>query len=159
VDNLRIQEYNGTSVLGKFNNNLIGLTLDNLPQHTAIRVELDLYLHNNWKNDIWKISFDGRDYILTGFSNDPAIKQSYPNWYGNGSSLSPAGSNAENTNLPGVCTLTNVSNGTSLYKFSVLVDHNINKLSLECSDSGGSANDTCYRSWSIDNLKVSVLRN
>ncbi len=159
VTDKRIVNYNGNNVLGKFNNNLVELTLNNLPQHTALRVELDLYLHNKWKNDIWKITFDGSDYLLTGFSNDPTFKQSYPNWYGNGSSLSPAGANSQNTQLPGVCSLTNLPNGTSLYKILATVEHSKEKFTLYCSDAGGTANDTCTRSWSIDNLKVSVLRN
>ncbi len=159
VKETRIEEYHGNHVLGKFNNNLIMLTLSNLPVHQVLRVELDLYLHNTWKNDIWKITFDGSDYLLTGFSNDRAFKQSYPNWYGNGSSLSPAGANSQTTQLPGVCSLTSLPNGTSLYKILATVEHSKDKFTLYCSDAGGTANDTCTRSWSIDNLKVSVMRN
>lgn len=159
VSETKINNYNGSNVLGKFNNNLIQLSLNNLPLHDALRVEFDLYIHNKWKNDLWKMNIDGADQVLTGFSNDVSVKQSYPNWIGNGSQLMPAGANAENTQLPGVCLLASVNGQTSLYKIIRTIEHNKSSVVLNCSDAGGIVNDTCQRSWSIDNIKVSVLKN
>ncbi len=155
----KIENYNGSNVLGKFNNNLIILDLTNLPQHQILRVEMDLYLHNKWQNDLWKMSLDGADQLLTGFSNNPAIQQAYPNWLGNGSPLSPAGADAQNTNLPGVCTLSNQAGGTSMYHIISTIPHSGTGFVLTCSDAGGQVNDTCQRSWSIDNLKVTIFKN
>lgn len=159
VSEQRIGTYNGNTLLGKFNNNQVILNLYNLPSHQALRVELDLYLHNNWRNDLWKMSFDGNDKLLTGFSNDSSIKQSYPNWLGNGSSLSPAGNDAVNIYLPGTCSFINSARGTSLYRIITTVSHSSSSFVLSCSDAGGILNDTCQRSWSMDNLKVSVFKN
>ena len=39
-------------MLGVFNNTRIDLHLDKLPEHTIIKVEFDLYLHDNWKNEL-----------------------------------------------------------------------------------------------------------
>ena len=159
VSEQRIGTYNGNTLLGKFNNNQVILNLYNLPSHQALLVELDLYLHNNWRNDLWKMSFDGNDKLLTGFSNDSSIKQSYPNWLSNGSSLSPAGNDAVNIYLPGTCSLINSVRGTSLYRIITTVSHSSSNFVLSCSDAGGILNDTCQRSWSMDNLKVSVFKN
>lgn len=160
VNDLRIINYNGTKVLGQLNNSVVQLNLVNLPSHQILRVELDLYLHNQWKNDLWIMSFNGVNRLLTGFSNDSTVLQSYPNWFGNGSSLSPAGADASNLNLPGTCNPVNISSwGTSKYRIIQTIAHSEKNFVLNFSDAGGTANDTCRRSWSIDNLKVSVFRN
>jgi len=155
----RISSFTGETLLGKFNNNLVRLTLSNLPVHQVMRVELDLYIHNSWKNDIWRISFDNNNMLLTGFSNDTAIRQSYPNWYGNAALLSPAGANAQNTDLPGTCSLVTRSRASSMYHIVISATHSNSSFILECNDAGGVANDTCTRSWSMDNLKITTLKN
>ena len=159
VSDIRITDYNGNKVLGRFNNARINLKLNNLPTHQALRVEFDLYLHDKWKNTLWKMSFDGFDQLLTGFSNDSMVKQAYPNWLGNSMPLSPAGADAFNTNLPGLCSLISSSRGTSMYKIVRSIAHSNKIFQLACSDAGGIHNDTCTRSWSMDNLKISVLKN
>jgi len=155
----RIFAYNGEAVLGPLNNNLVALTLQNLPSHQALRVEFDLYIHNVWKNDLWHMTLDGKDQWITGFSNDSTIQQSYPNWLGNGTPLSPAGKDAEDINLPGTCSFISSLRGTSRYKFVTTISHSADSFVLNCNDAGGNVNDTCQRSWSMDNLKVSVFRN
>lgn len=159
VDQPRISNYNGSRVLGKLNNNQVKLNLTNLPLHQEIRVELSLLLHNTWKNDVWVMQFDGNNQLITGFSNDPAIPQSYPNWIGNGSSLSPAGANALSTYLPGICNLAANPKGSSHYQLVTTLRHSASSFTLSCNDAGGVFNDTCQRSWSIDNLKISILKN
>ena len=86
--------------------------------------------------------------------------QSYPNWLNNGMPLRPAGNEAAEVNLPGVCQSgTNSNLSTSMYKIVMTVPHSGNEVTIQYGDAGGAVNDTCNRSWSIDNLKVSVLRN
>ena len=155
----RIFNFNGNNVLGKFNNNLVLLDLANLPNHTTIRVSLDLYLHNNWRNDLWKMTFDGEEKLLTGFSNDSTIKQSYPNWLGSGSPLSPAGKNAIELNLPGICNMVSSKRGTSMYRLITTLSHSKDSFQLTFSDAGGNHNDTCQRSWSMDNLSINLIHN
>ena len=159
VTDVKIIDFNGNKVLGRFNSNLVSLTLPDLPAHTAISVEFDLYIHDNWKNDLWKITFDGVDQLLTGFSNDPNVQQAFPNWLNAGGTNSPAGTNAENFNLPGACALASSMHGTSKYKITRTVLHSGNSFQLNCSDAGDFLNQTCQRSWSIDNLKISAISN
>lgn len=154
----KITAYNNNKMLGLFNNCAVLLNFDHLPPHDNIKVEFDLYLHDNWKNDIWKLTFDGQDHLLTGFSNDSSILQSYPDWYNAGIG-SPAGNQAQEIYLPGICSLKNSMRGTSRYKIINNIVHTADSFSIVISDAGGAVNDTCNRSWAIDNLKIVTLKN
>ncbi len=155
----RITEFNNNIVLGKLNNNLVLLDFKNLEYHQMVRVEFDLYLHNNWNGAIFVFQTDNQYQLITSFSNDSTVKQSYPNWFGNGSPQFPAGNQAQEIYLPGVCNLISTARGSSWYKIIRTIPHQSNSLSVSLSDAGGAVNDTCYRSWSIDNLKISLLHN
>jgi hypothetical protein len=159
ISDIKITDYNGTKVLGRFNNNRIQLILNHLPKHVALNIQFDLYLHDNWKNDLWKMTFNGSDYLLTGFSNDSSVQQSYPNWLGNGSALSPAGGNAFTTNLPGACRLATSSHGTSQYKMDRTITNSDDSFTFECSDAALPFNNDCEISWSMDNLKITTINN
>lgn len=159
VNDIRITDYKGNKVLGFFNNARIALKLNDLPTHQAIRVEMDLYVHDNWKNDLWQMSIDGVYQLITGFSNDSTGKQSYPNWLGNGSALFAAGSDAYDSQLPGACALRNSPHGTSMYKITRTMLHTTNSFDFNCSDAGDFFNLPCQRSWSIDNLKITLINN
>jgi len=155
----RVNNFNGNPVLGLFNNNIARLELSDLPKHDILRVEVDLFLHNNWRNDLWKMECDGETRILTGFSNDPIVQQAYPNWLGNGSALSVAGTNAQQKGLPGVCGNAASEKGTSYYKIVQTFSHKQSDFTLQLSDAGGNVNDTCNRSWSVNRLTISVYHN
>ncbi|MBV9989212.1 MAG: hypothetical protein JO301_16150 [Chitinophagaceae bacterium] len=159
VPDLRISSFNGTHVLGKLNNGYIKLTLEGIASHQVLQTEFDLYLHDTWKNDLWRFAINDVNVLLTGFSNDTTVKQSYPNWLGNGSALSPAGKNAIEVNLPGACALASSSRGTSRYRIISTIEHTGNSVTLIWGDAGGFFNDTCKRSWSIDNVKVTAITN
>ena len=159
VSNPRITQYNGNSVLGYLNNNIVRLELNELPMHDIIRIEVELFLHNDWKNDLWKMECDGETRILTGFSNDPLIQQAYPNWLGNGSTTSAAGANAQQTGLPGICNTGATKKGTSRYAFVQTFAHSQNQFLLQLSDAGGNVNDTCTRGWSVNRLTISTYHN
>jgi hypothetical protein len=158
-NNINIVDFNGTKVLGRFNNGKIDLHLHKLPTHQAITVKFDLYIHDKWNNDLWKMVWDGNEKLVTGFSNFDATPQSYPNWIGNGSLLNPAGANSYNRNLPGACILASSSMGTSLYKMEQTYIHSDTSFSFSCSDAGNYFNLNCERSWSIDNLKITLINN
>ncbi|MFN5363523.1 MAG: hypothetical protein ACK5B4_10645 [Bacteroidota bacterium] len=155
----RISTFNGQKVLGKLNNNIVRLVLNDLPKHDILRVEVELNLHNNWRNDLWKMEFDGETRLLTGFSNDPTVKQSYPNWLGNGTTLGVAGTNARLTGMPGICSTPASQLGSSAYTIVQTFGHTSNNFTLQLSDAGGNVNDTCNRSWSVARLTLSVFHN
>ncbi len=157
LNDIKIVTYNNTKVLGRFNNCSADLMLHKLPTHSALHVEFDLYIHDNWKNDLWKMVFDNQVRLMTGFSNDSSIQQSYPNWIGNGSALSPAGSNAYDRELPGACRLANSLHGTSLYKMDIVFLHSDSTFHLNCSDAVKPFNDFCEVSWSMDNLRITTI--
>lgn len=159
VNDIKIVKFNGNPVLGTFNNASIEISLPNLPEHTAISVSFDLFIHDMWRNDLWKFTFDGNDYRLTGFSNDPTVQQSYPNPIGNGSALSPAMTGTANNNLPGACALATSAHGTSMYKIEQTILHSGSSFVFSCSDAGSYAYQTCNRTWSIDNLKITMIKN
>ncbi|MFM7359159.1 MAG: hypothetical protein ACKO1T_11350 [Sediminibacterium sp.] len=155
----RISTYNGKFVLGKLNNNIVRLELNELPEHDILRLEIDLNLHNNWQNDLWIMQCDGEYRLLTGFSNNPAVQQSYPNWVGNGSALTVAGTNSQQKGLPGICNNPATLLGTSNYTIVQTFKHTNNTFTLQLSDAGGNVNDTCNRSWSVGRMTVSVFHN
>ena len=155
----RVTQYNGNGILGYLNNNIARLELNELPKHDILRVEVELYVHNNWRNDLWKMECDGETRMLTGFSNDPLIQQAYPNWLGNGSTPSPAGANAQQIGLPGICNTSATQKGTSRYAIVQTFSHANNQFILQLSDAGGNVNDTCTRAWSINRLTISVFHN
>lgn len=154
---LRISKYNGSKVLGFCNDNVLELDLDKLPEHYAIKIEFDLYIHDNWNNDLWKMIVNGNMLLITGFSNFTKVQQAYPNWLGNGSPLNPAGANAYTTQLPGACSLIRSDNGTSEYKICMIIQDNSRSFQMQLSDAGAYLNDPCQRSWSLDNLKITGI--
>ncbi|TAH09081.1 MAG: hypothetical protein EAZ13_01915 [Sphingobacteriia bacterium] len=154
----KFYQYQGSNMIGRLNNSRVGITISDLPPHTVVRAEFDLYLHEIWKNDIFVVRIDENFRLVSGFSNDSSVQQSYPNWIGNGTPLSPAGNLAQEIYLPSTCGRT-LPRGTSHYKMIHLMPHTSSKVTFDCSDTGGALNDTCSRSWSIDNLKITVLKN
>lgn len=154
----RVSYFNGEQMMGKLNNASVQMAFE-LPPHELLRVEFDLYLHDKWQNDLFRYTINGADQLVAGFSNIDNINQSYPNWLGNGTPQGPAGRNAEDRDLPGACSLASAAHGTSKYHIvSTLYDKNT-KFSFAASDAGGFFNDTCQRSWSIDNFKISLISN
>ena len=159
VNDIKIIKFNDNPVLGTFNNASIEISLPGLPVHSAISVSFELYIHDMWRNDLWKYTFDGNDYKLTGFSNDPTVQQAYPNNLGNGSALSPAMTGAADKNLPGACAWSTSAHGTSMYKIEQTILHSGSSFVFSCSDAGSYAYQTCNRTWSIDNLKITMIKN
>lgn len=154
----KITNYKNLKMLGVFNNTRIELDVPKLPEHTILKVEFDLYLHDTWRNDLWILNIDGHNRLLTGFSNDSNTPQSYPNWFNSGPTY-PAGNQAQEIYLPGLCSLKDNKRGTSKYKIVHTMQHTTKTVKISMSDAGGNKNDTCARSWAIDNLKISALKN
>ena len=157
--NINIVDYNDTKVLGDFNNSKIDLKLDSLPLHNTLNIQFDLYIHDNWRNDMWKMEFDNKEVLVTGFSNNKDCQQAYPNWINAGYALNSAGSNAFDLTLKGACRYFKIVGGTSLYRMERTIIHSDSTFKFSASDAGEFFELTCDRSWSIDNLKISAIYN
>lgn len=151
-------DYQGSTMIGRLNNSRLELKVNQLPEHDVVRVEFDLFVHETWRNDVFVMRFDDQFRLITGFSTDSTVKQAYPNWVGNGSIEFPAGNLAQEIYLPSPCGK-NVARGTNYYKMIQSMAHTQTSFKFDISDVGGALNDTCNRSWSVDNLKITVLNN
>jgi hypothetical protein len=174
IKNGVISQFNGSSVLGNYNNRSFSLTVDNLPKHNLITVSFDLYIHDDWNGnksapdgpDVWEMLVDGNPYINTTFSNEPCSNapgvfcppQAYPLNYPNNNHAPKTG--AFRTDLPGFCSLKSSLNGTTQYKIEKTFDHTNKTLVLECLDKLVQTNVSdpkCDESWSVDNISIKAI--
>ena len=170
-----LELYNGTYVLGRYNNQSFELTIKDLPKHELVEISFDLYIHDSWDGnlsgdsgrngpDIWEFIVDGYSYINTTFSNSDCgtdtfcSPQSYPANYLNSNNNPKTG--AANKFLPGVCTRAGAVGSTTLYKISKVIAHSAGSVSIRCLDrliQTNTQSPKCDESWSIDNLKVKAI--
>jgi len=166
VDTATITQFNNSKVFGRFRDNTIQLKLDSLPRYNVIKIEYDLYLHDNWKGnyiapgsslpDIWQMKLRNNPIIVTTFSNDNN-PQSFPNNYQTNMINNPALANSWGV-FPGVCAKQNMQNGTSWYKIEYITGLT-GSLEISMQDVNFSVGDLCSKSWSIDNLRVTAIYN
>ena len=103
IDGGATMRFNGTQVLGNFNNDGFTLFLDNIGDHDYVFISVDLYIHGSWdgnfngfdindKADKWIMELKpdmnlfkdpSSDIYITTFSNGPCwpnycLRQSYP---------------------------------------------------------------------------------
>lgn len=170
-----ISAFNGSKILGNYNNGGFSLTINDLPSHDLIDISFDLYIHDSWEGnqqlqdnvsgpDIWQLKADNKIYINTTFSNLDCLPgnfcspQSYPADYPNNNNNPKSG--AFSTNLPGFCSEVNSATGTTLYKIHKSISHSEKTLLIQCLDKlsqKNSMNPKCDESWSVDNIKVKVI--
>lgn len=159
-------KFNNSKILGPFNHNAVylsfpdgSLKLDSLPTHNLLKIEFDLYIHDQWKgndglrSDFWAVFLDGERAFYTTFSNTPGTSQAYPEREG---SYFYPGANSQNGNLPGLCTLKCSDNGTALYRFEWKFEHTNQTLRFALSDLVVET-DLCLKSWSVDNLRITCI--
>jgi len=165
TDTPKVFVFNGSKVLGGFNNGAFSVSLGHLPEHNAINVEFDLYIHGPWQGDylgtsnipdLWKILIDDKNVLLTTFSNT-SYKQSYPSYYLSGPEY-PARGDAYITAIPGRCSTANQPDGSSWYKFVTTIPHTQDSTTIYCADALQPYNSGCIKSWSIDNLKITAIK-
>jgi hypothetical protein len=164
VDSLKVVSYNGSKVLGRFNSHLVLLKLDTLPQHNALTIEFDLYIHDKWDGDYippgstipdaWIMRVDNYPVYITTFSNG-TYPQSFPDNYNGSMSKNPARSNAWGVR-PGVCGNQGQADGTSYYRIEYTTTHN-GGLELSLSDVLQPFNSPCLKSWSVDNIRITAI--
>jgi hypothetical protein len=166
-----IGQFNGSNVLGQYNNGAFVLSLNDLPAHDLITVSFDLYIHDNWRGEllpdgpaIWEMLIDGGPYINTTFSNlscslgNICPPQSYPDNYPNNNHNPRTG--AYRTDLPGVCSMKNDPNGTTMYKITKTFKHSGSSIALECLDKLDQKDypdPKCDKSWSVDNISIKAI--
>lgn len=164
VDTLISFNFNNTHVFGRFRDNTVTFKLDQMPTHNVIKIEFDLYLHDDWKGnfiapgsmypDIWQMKLDNNPIYVTTFSNG-TVDQSYPDNYQTVLIRNPAFSNAWGK-FGGVCSKVDQSDGTSYYKMEYLTGHT-GTIQLDFQDVSFTAGNQCTKSWSIDNLRITAI--
>jgi len=165
-----VAHFNGSQVLGFFNNGGFKLELNNLPAHNMVKINMDLHIHNYWNGnsqgvegpDIWKMLVDGEEIIHTTFANTTCAAtycqyQSYPE---NLIRSFPPKTGADDTNLPGLYEQANNNGWTTKYRITRIINHSRNNLSLSCYDELRQENVLLPyedESWSVGRIEVSVL--
>jgi hypothetical protein len=175
ITNGIISPFNGSKVLGNYNNGQFELSVKDLPTHDLVDISFDLYIHDSWEGsqnlrdnvsgpDLWLMKVDDKTYIYATFANFDCIPgnfcpgQSYPANYPT-QSYNPKTA-AFSTDLPGFCSEINTKNGTTLYKIHKSINHSGATLSLQCLDKLIQKDVTdakCDESWSVDNIKIKVI--
>lgn len=171
-----ISPFNGSNVLGNYNNEQFTLSISDLPEHDIVEIYFLLYIHDNWDGntqaqdnligpDRWQMKVDNKTYINTTFSNGDCIPgnfcppQSYPADYPNFYNNPKTG--AASTDLPGFCSKATNTNGTTLYVIHKRLSHKDASITIQCLDQLVQKNvedPKCDESWSIDNLQVNVIK-
>lgn len=189
IDGGGISEFNGSKVMGDFNNDGFTLFLDNIGKHDYVFISFDLYVHGSWdgnfngfaendKPDKWIMEFNpdmdlfkdpSSNNFTTTFSNSPCwpnycLRQSYPEIF-------PFENNPKTgsfkTDLDKICLNNFFGGNTSLYKIekgfrstgnNIVVRFYDELYQPNAIDKDGIPQEKCDESWSLDNLKVRVIK-
>ncbi|WP_339813409.1 hypothetical protein [uncultured Imperialibacter sp.] len=172
LDNItggEVTKFNGSKVIGNFFRSGFTLELDGIPDHDYLQITFDLLIHDSWDGnitgeygpDLWFMHIDGQKVVYTSFANGLCNsaycpQQTYPE---NGWRFNNPGTGATRKDLPAWCTHTQFSNNSTLYKIARTVGHTSSKADLRFFDElTHPTNDKCDESWSLDNLKITLLR-
>lgn len=175
IQNGYLYDYNGSVVLGRYNQSGFDLLLTDLPKHDLIRISFDLFIHDSWDGnklgidgvdgpDLWQMLIDEDLYISTTFSNIACRNvdgmfcppQSYPANYPNNNNYPRKG--AYQVDLPAAC---HPNGTTTWYKITKTISHSRDKLLLQCIDKLVQKNTddrNCDESWSVDNIKINTIK-
>lgn len=172
----KIEDYNGSKVIGRYSQNGFLLKLDSLPKHNMVQISFDLYIHDTWDGnavkpegpDIWIMNIDGWSAIYSTIANGlctncsqafPVLQPSQVNggfvFFNN-----KPNSNAIKTDLPGACKLKDTKGGTSMYRILYTFEHTQSTLDIGCYaqlEDPDAANKNCNESWSVDNMMVKTI--
>lgn len=176
VVNGKVEQYNGTGVLGRYSDGGFNVEIKGMKDHDMIKITFDLYIHDTWDGnttgsdgrDVFIMNIDGGSNLYATFANGPCSNctQSYPDPQPallNGVfnfALNRPNSNAMKTDLPGACKLKDVKGGTSLYRIQRTFNHTGSTLDLGCFgqlEDADQANKNCNESWSVDNMRITAI--
>ena len=156
IDGLITSFFNGSTVIGNFNNDGFTIHLKDIGEHHYIFISFDLYIHGSWdgnlngfeindKPDKWIMELDPNldlirdpsvDKFETTFSNSTCfsnycLRQSYPESY-------PFENNPKTghsiDNLPDICTDSFFGDKTTLYKIEKGFKHSGNAVIIRFYD-------------------------
>lgn len=189
IDGAGTSNFNGSTVLGDFNNDSFSLFLDEIGEHDYVFISFDLYIHGSWdgnfngfqQNDLpdkWGIELNpdmdlfkdpSSNSFVTTFSNSPCwdnycLRQSFPETY-------PFENNPKTghyrTGLLGKCINNFFGGATTLYQIekgfkssgkNLVVRFYDELYQPNAIDKDGNPQQKCDESWSVDNLKVRVIK-
>ena len=176
VVNGKVEQYNGTGVLGRYSEGGFTVEVTGMKAHDMIKITFDLYIHDTWDGnaagtdgkDIWLMNIDGGSTIFASFANGNCTNctQSYPELqppFFNGTfnfALNRPNSNAIKTDLPGACKLKDIKGGTSMYRIQRTFHHTASTLDLGCFaglEDADKQNKNCNESWSVDNMRITAI--
>ncbi|PRY89719.1 hypothetical protein [Mongoliibacter ruber] len=170
-ENGRLFIFRQDTLLGYYHNEEVSVTLNDLPGHNVIKVEVELWIHDSWDGnpddgvsgpDIWYMKVDGQDIVRTTFSNSPCeslfcLKQSYPNNYFR---QNDPKSGAIETNIPGLCLFGAFQRYTTKYRVTKLIKHSASSVKVTLGDElvqTNSPDPLCDESWSIGEIKITTM--
>ena len=155
----------GQRYLGKFANEGVKLSLANLPAHSKVVVELDLYIVDSWDGsnttkpgngpDIVTITLGDSTVLHSTFSNVNGVadhRQSYPDRYPG--PLHDAATGAISKNTLGYPEGSAHHNRDSIYRFRFEVTHSAGAIILQVK--GTNITPPPDEWWGIDNIRVTV---
>ena len=187
IDGAAISFFNDSYVLGDFNNDGFTLHLEDVIDHDYVFISFDLYIHGNWDGnsngfkendqaDFWIIELNpdmqniSEDYHIfrTTFSSSPCwpnycLKQSYPDSY---PEINNPKTGFFEENLPRKCDGF-FGGSTTQYKIektfqstgrSIIMRIHDMLYQPNAIDDFGNSQQKCDESWSVDNLKIRVVK-
>lgn len=151
--------------LGQFANQSVGLYLTNLPKHSWININFDLYVIRTWDGcpgnyssgpDRWKCYINGFSPLIdTTFANHPGQKQNYPYSITSGISV-PRYYLASEVNTLGF-SYWSVGPIDSVYNIPITTSHTASSILLKFEASG--LEGVATESWGLDNVNISVSKS
>ncbi|MBD8489081.1 hypothetical protein IFO69_10015 [Echinicola sp. CAU 1574] len=170
IENAMLNTFDGNKVLGFYNNGELKWNFQELPDHKAVRITLDIFLHDSWDGnlslpsgpDIWYLNVDNEAIINTTFSTSPCnprycLFQSYPENYP--SNLNPK-TGSLSSDFLGRCHMQDELGYTSRYVITKVVPHKSDYIEITMGDilvQENSDNPLCDESWSLNGITISVL--
>ena len=166
----RFFEYNDSRNLGRFGTGGMTLNLEGLPEHQWMRISFDFFVHDKWEGngergngeDVVIFNVDETNFHFSSIVNtkctgqDCIAVQSFPNKINRGNN--PENADVNDPFLPGVCHFEGEIGGSKLIKFAYRIQHSSENVRINIAAGIKDAGpDLCLKSWSIDNLKVSVI--
>ena len=162
--------FDGSTVFGNHGRGSIFIEFFSLPRHDYVKMEFDLYIHDQWQGngnsdiepDIFILNLDESTiYYSTiintgcqGFSCESY--QSFPDIINIRNNRENA--NIENSSLYGWCSWNEQLGGSKKIRITKLYPHTLNTALIHIgADLKDTGSDLCTKSWSIDNLSISII--
>lgn len=154
----------GNTLLGRFHNESVSLTLDHLPPHGAVVVAMDLHVIGAWTGEgqgklnptTFSVTLDDGTLLYSSLANDDALshrRQSFPDEPGAGGAGHPAALGAYKLNTLGVRDGAGRASPDSVYRLVFTTPHTDGKLKLTLS-AANLPGSIAGASWAVDNAVV-----